>query len=111
MINYQLGELDQAIDIYRWTQTPDGQGGFTKSGVLQHGLMAHVRHKGGGEQFKFEKVEAIAITTFVIHNLGLDIREDDYILWDSVQYNIRSMVKTGDRDIFLEIDAERGVAQ
>ena len=111
MIKYQIGELDQEIGIYRWTKTPDGQGGFTKSPVLQHSLMAKVRHKGGGEQFKFEKVESIAIVTFVIRNLGLDIREDDYILWQNVQYNIRAQLDTGARDLYLEIDAERGVAQ
>ncbi|NIQ01588.1 MAG: head-tail adaptor protein [Nitrospinaceae bacterium] len=111
MAKFRIGELDQEIQIYRWVRTPDGQGGFTRSATLQHTLMAKLMSKGGGENFRFEKVEAVATFTFVIRNLGLDIREDDYILFNGEQYNIRNILNKNTRDLYLQIEAERGVAQ
>jgi len=109
---YQIGELDQRIEIFRQVKSDDGQGGFITSDVLQHTLWAHVITKGGGEVFKFEKVEATAVFTFVIRfNSQLGIQEDDFIRWEGVDYNIRAILKKSGRRLYLEIDAERGVAQ
>ena len=112
MANYRIGELDQEVEIYRPTKTQDGKGGFISSDVLLYTLDCFVMEKGGGEVFKYEKVEATANYRFVIrNNEDLGILETDIIKWDGDQYNIRAIPKKGSRKLYLEIDAERGVAQ
>lgn len=112
MAVFRIGELDQSIGIWRPVFTPDGQGGQLRSEVLQHTLMAHVMARGGGENFKYEKIDAPAFTTFVIRNSSnLDIKENDLIKWGGDDYNIRAIQRTGGRSLYLEINAERGVAQ
>lgn len=112
MATYRIGELDQEIEIFRPVETKDGKGGFNTSEVLIHTLDAHVMEKGGGEVFKFEKVEAVASYRFVVRNNDeLGILETDIIKWDGDKYNIRFIPKKGLRKLYLEIDAERGVAQ
>jgi SPP1 family predicted phage head-tail adaptor len=112
MATYRIGELDQRIEFYRKVRTPDGQGGFTTSEVLQTTVWALIRATGGNEVFKYEKLEAPASYMFVIrYNSELDIREDDLIKWNGDSYNIRSIQQRSTRRMYLEIVAERGVAQ
>lgn len=112
MAKFRPGELDQRIEIIRQVRTDDGRGGHTRAEVVQYTLWAHVITKGGVEVFKYEKIDAVAVYTFVVRNSkSLVINVTDFIKWDGVQYNIRSPLKKSPRKMYLEIDAERGVAQ
>ena len=112
MFKYRPGELDQRIKIFRQVKTDDGQGGFDRSDVLQHTLWAKIIVKGGTEVFKFEKVEGTATYIFVVRQSpSLVIQQDDIIEWQGIKFNIRSPLQMSQRKMYLEIEAEKGVAQ
>ena len=59
--------------------------------------------KGGAEVFRYEKVEATAIYTFVVRaNKSLVVQDDDFIEWNSVNFNIRAVRKKSLRKLFME---------
>ena len=112
MFHYRPGELDQRIEIFRQVKTDDGQGGQDVNEVLQYTLWAKVIVKGGTEVVKYEKVEAVATYIFVVRqSKSLVIQDDDIIKWDGVKFNIRSPLQRSPRRMYLEIEAEKGVAQ
>jgi len=110
-MSYRSGELDQFITIYRDTETDDGMGGqdLTRTNVVED-LYCYVRPLSGSESKKFEKLNAEMTNLFVVRYRD-DVLESDRILWGSEEYNIRAIQKAGSRKLFLEIYAERGVAQ
>lgn len=110
-MTYRSGELDQFITVIRDTEVDDGQGGqdLTPSNVVAD-LYAHVRPMSGNETKKFDKLNAAMTNLFVVRYRD-DILETDRISWGSEEYNIRAIQKAGGRKLYLEIFAERGVAQ
>lgn len=105
------GELDEQITIKRATRASDGMGGDTVSLTdVAANLWAHVRALYGKEKGIHDRVEAPAMYVFKIRNRD-DIKDDDQIFWDGDIYNIRRIISLGDRKMYLEIDAERGVTQ
>ena len=109
---YKPGELDQRIEIYRQVKTADGRGGFDRVEVLQYTLWAKVKPRQGNEVFKYEKVDSVAVYTFVVRQTpSLVIQDDDIIKWQGTKYNIRAPLAKNPRHLYLDIEAERGVAQ
>ncbi len=110
-MTFRSGELDQLITIIRDAEADDGMGGqdLTPSNVVVD-LYAHVRPLSGSETKKFEKLNATFMNLFVVRYRD-DILETDRILWNGEEYNIRSNPKAGARKLYIEIFAERGVAQ
>ena len=112
MAVHRVGELDQRISITRESLAADAMGGGAVSLDILVGAYAKVRAKGGNERVLADKVEAPASYTFTIRNRSdIDIRDNDRIDWEGVQYNIRFVRREGLRALFLDIEAERGVAQ
>ena len=111
MSNYRIGELDQKINIQREVRIPDDMGGHTLNleniAVCQ---WAHVRPMSGSEAERFDKLNPVATELFVIRWRG-DLQEDDRVIWEGVEYNIRYIKNAGGRKLYLEFFAERGVAQ
>lgn len=107
---YRIGELDQRIAIQRETVTPDGMGGGESALSTVATTWAHVRPKTGKEGGAFDGVRATAVYLFVIRNRK-DLKDDDRIVWDGDTYNIRYIAKRGGRNMFLQIEAERGAEQ
>lgn len=109
-MTYRSGELDQLIDIKRITRTDDGYGGDSSAPTsVVSNLYAHVRPINGREAKQYDKLNAQFTNLFVIRWRD-DILENDTIVWDGDDYNIKSIVKAGVRKLFLEIYAERGLA-
>lgn len=108
---YRPGELDQKISITREILVDDGLGGQSVTNKsLYPDIWAKIRSLSGGEEERYDKINAKETSAFIIRNRP-DIKEDDRILWDGVQYNIRHIEKKSKRDLYLKIIAERGVAQ
>lgn len=107
---YRAGELDQRVKIVREASTPDGIGGNTIALSEVAEVWAHVRHKTGREQIKDDRLDAKANYVFVIRWRD-DILPDDRLQWLDSYYNIRAIKQNGGRRLYLEIDAEYGVAQ
>lgn len=107
---YRVGELDQRITLQRQVLTSDGQGGATKTWSDLATVWALARARSGAEVAKMGRVEATALYLFVIrYKAGL--LASDRIVWGSKNYNIRAINENSARRLFLEIDAEVGVAQ
>ena len=108
---YRVGELDKQITIKRETRTSDGMGGDTVTlTTVASDLWAHVRPRSGKEIGVHDRVEAPAMYLFVVRYRD-DLLDSDQITWDGDIYNIRAILSSGGRKLFLEIDAERGVTQ
>jgi len=111
MAEWRPGELDQLIDIKREALTTDDMGGSTI--VLTNiaaDLWAKVSPMSGNEAERFDKLNATMTNRFVVRFRD-DVREDDRIVWDGEEYNIRSIEKAGSRKLYTVMYAERGVAQ
>lgn len=107
---YRAGELDQRIEIKREALTPDGMGGDDLALNTLVTTWAHVRPLGGSEREDWQQLSAQHAYLFVIR-LRTDLQADDRIVWDGDEYNIRAIKGRGGRAMYLEIEAERGVAQ
>ncbi len=107
---YRTGELDQRIKIMYEVKTPDGMGGNTVALVERFDVWAKAKPLGGNESSQFERVNAHNNYIFVIRNTD-QIEESDHLIWNDISYNIRSLKSYGNRSMYLEIEAERGVAQ
>lgn len=107
---YSPGELDQVVTFKQEVRASDGMGGdtITLTDVLT--CRAHVRIRGGAERDFSDRLNAEAAYLVVIrYRDGLD--ESMRMVWNGEQYNIRIVPRTGGRPLYLEIEAERGVAQ
>jgi SPP1 family predicted phage head-tail adaptor len=107
---YRPGELDKIITIKKYTQTANGSGGFSQTeSVFLCDEFAHVRPKGGSQRTDNGKVQNEASYIFVIRHRN-DLIESMFIEWEGVKYNITSILSRGERSMYLEIEAVRGVA-
>lgn len=104
-----IGKLDQYITIQRRTRTADGIGGFTEDWTSQYEVWANVKAKGGRESLDEGRTNAVFVVTFTIYNIA-DLSELDRILWNGERYNIRGILREGNRAQHVRIEAERGVA-
>ena len=111
-MNYRPGELDQRITIKRETNTKTAMGGQSVSLVNIATVFAKVTAKSGGESNKYQRLDAEASYVFVIRNTNnFNVRESDRIEWRGTEYNIRFISDPGPRPIYIEISADKGVAQ
>lgn len=107
---FRVGELDQKIDFWRECLEDDGMGGQKKSEIqLYTQRFAKVRAMSGGESERFDKINAVGTCFFVTRRMK-DIRENDFIRWQGVDYNIRHIPPQNMNSLYSEFYAERGVA-
>lgn len=103
------GELDQRVAIVRETLTSDSMGGATVTTATVATVWAKVIARSGREREQADRLAAEAAYTFVIRWRG-DVLESDRLSWRGQEFNIRAISQDGGRKLYLEIDAERGVA-
>lgn len=108
---YDPGELDQRINIIRPVKSDDDMGGkfVDDPQIIADRLWAKVRPLSGKETARFEQVNATAMVTFVIRNRS-DILHSDVIIWRGEPYNIRFIPPVSEREHFIALQAEKGVA-
>lgn len=106
------GRLDQIVTFQRRTAVPDGAGGmdYAWSDVVSDACVwAMVVARGAREAMDQERMSAAGVYRFVVRNRS-DVDETCRIIWQDEAYNVRAVHRTGERKPYLEIDAERGVA-
>lgn len=109
----RAGNLDQRITFQRNTPASDGAGGSTQSWAnfaTVPTVWANVKAKAGREGLDEGRTNATFVVQFTIRNRS-DVTELDRIIWGGVAYNIRGIRREGSRELYLVIEAERGVAQ
>ena len=109
-MRFRPGELDQYIEIQSQLNTPDGAGGNSVTWQSKGNIFAHVRPLGGKEITDYERVNAETRYLFVVR-YPVDIDPDDRIIWEGIEFNIRALKEPKGRDLYMQIEAERGVGQ
>lgn len=101
--------LDQPIEIQRKTQVQQADGSLATTFTVLTTAFASVKKQRGGESSQSDQTEAVASYIFTIH-ARTDLLEDDVIVWRSRLYNIRFIDDMGHGQVYMQIEAERGVA-
>jgi len=108
-----IGRLDQRVTLQAYATTDDGAGGKIKAWANLSSVpvvWAKVAPKSGNENLEEGRVNASAGYVFTIRN-RTDLDERIRIIWRNEEYNVRSIMRTGERSMYLRIEADRGVAQ
>lgn len=108
----RIADLDQRVTLQRYAETPDGGGGLTRqwANLAQTPTVwAHVKAKSGREGLTEGRINATFVVVFTIRQRS-DLFETDRIIWNGETYNIRGILRQGSRVQYLQIEAERGVA-
>lgn len=108
-----IGEADQRITFQRFAETADGIGGSTQAWTNLASVptvWAHVTPRIGNERMEDGRMNASMTATFSVRYRA-DITELDRIVWRGEYWNIRRVMRKSGANLWLEIDAERGVAQ
>lgn len=109
-MTYRTGELDQRVKVMRQTSTDDGYGGQIVEFIESGEYWCHVRPLSGRETVEADRLAGEATYLFVFRN-GMDVQDSDRLDWYGDQYNIRVRKQPKGRAMYIEIEAERGVAQ
>lgn len=109
MTAYGAGELDQRVTFKRESMTSDGMGGHVRTFTEIATVPALVRPMSGREREHSQAIQASA-NYFIVIRYRDDVRENDTALWNGRSMNIRFVRDRGARSLFLEIEAEAGVA-
>ena len=107
---FRPGELDQRVKVIRKVSTSDGYGGTTNTTQEVGEYWCHVRPLSGREIEDFDRLQGTANYLFVFRN-GIDLKDSDRLDWYGDQYNIRFRKQPKGRAMYVEVMAERGVAQ
>lgn len=109
----RAGELDQRITFQAVTKTPDGGGGTTEAWAdiaTDPTVWADPQPLYGKEGVEDGARNATGAWLFKIRNRQ-DVDETHRIMWNGEPYNISRIMRRGSRELYLTIEAVRGVAQ
>lgn len=110
LIMYRAGQLNQRIQFERDEKISDGFGGHVKEPYIYASAWAYVRKKSARELLQAQQIAATESVIFVVRKRA-DVLPSDRIVWRGVRFNIHNPECLDSRNAFLEIEAERGVAQ
>lgn len=106
------GQLYERITFNAETRTSDGAGGTTVGfGAIATDptVWAAVYAIRSSEADTEGRLNAAGLYKFTIRYRD-DIDETHQIIWEGEAYNIRNVKRVSSRSMYLEIEAERGVA-
>lgn len=106
---YHTGELTERVTFKREVRVDDGMGGSRSEWQDIATRWALVRPMSGRERLAADKVEANANYLIVVR-APCDVQENDIAVWKDRELNVRFVKRRGTRALFLEIEAEMGVA-
>ena len=101
--------LDQPIQIKRKDQLQQADGSLQTTLSTVADCFAKAKVQRGSESSQSDQIDARSSCVFIIHTRS-DLLEDDVIVWNSRTYNIRFIHDSGLGAIYMDIEAERGVA-
>lgn len=106
------GKLDQRITFKRESRNDDGAGGVLREWVdvdTVPTVWSSVTSKSGSERFNADRVDAEAGYIFTVRNRS-DIDERNVIDWNGRRFNIRFVHDLSNRPMYMDIEADQGVA-
>lgn len=109
MYTPQPGDLDQRITIQAEAPTADGYGGSVLAWSTVATVWAKAWPVSGKERTQAQQIEAAAMHRFLIRYRD-DVTEGMRIVWQGRAHNIRFVARPSSRKLYMQIDAEAGVA-
>lgn len=108
-----IGEMNERITIQRETLADDGQGGATRTLATVAAVWAKVAPLSGRERDMANQTESPRNYRFTIRRTSetAGVLAKDLILWRGKTMNIRFIGLNSPQELFLQIDAEDGVAK
>lgn len=106
---YHTGELTERVTFRREVRADDGMGGSTLSWQDIAAVWALVRPMSGNERLASAQVESHANYLIVVR-APCDVQEKDIAVWNGRELNVRFVKRRNTQALFLEIEAEMGVA-
>jgi SPP1 family predicted phage head-tail adaptor len=104
--------IDQAVELWQQTRTPDGHGGFTVTWAKVTDIMAGIKQLPGDEKSQAGRLARVARVEFTVQTASAyPITEKMQFRWKGRQYNIRYVPETVTVGERIKIIAEAGVAQ
>ena len=101
--------LTYLIRVERKSQVQAPDGSLTTERIKLFDAYAHITPISGRERNQSSQTEASADYRFTIRRQS-GLVEDDVIVWDGRDFNIRFISDFGPRSLYMTLDAERGVA-
>lgn len=110
--NISVGDLRHRVTIQRKENAPDGTGGSITTWVTLAQPWAKLTPKTGTEKIYLNRLNAQNMMSVVIrYNASYDFKDTDKLLFKGNQYQIRSIINIEERDKYIELLVEKGVAQ
>ena len=103
------GMLRTAVKLQRKTRTADGAGGFAVTWETYATVRARITARPGREMVVADRLTATQTIRAVIRYRA-DVNETDRAVFKGRAHQIRSVSNIEERNKWLEIDLERGVA-
>ena len=104
-----IGKMRYEVQLQKPTNTRDTGGGLTETWSTLANLWADIKPLRGAETYRQGQVQE-KTTHLITIRYRRDIGTNYRILYDSDNYNIKYIKNLDNRDRFLELECELGVA-
>lgn len=105
------GDMRHLVTVKNIGRTSDGGGGYYDSSVSTDTVYCAIRQKSGREGYFEGKVDGRSVWEFICRKPSTNFIFVKSILeYDGKTYNVRDVNNTGERDKYLIVTAEEGVA-
>jgi SPP1 family predicted phage head-tail adaptor len=104
-----IGKMRFEIELQKPTNTRDAGGGITEAYTTLSNLYANIETTRGNETLRQGQVQEKTTHIFTIR-YRRDIGTNYRIRYDSDNYNIKYIKNLDNRNRYLEVECERGVA-
>jgi head-tail adaptor len=105
-----VGKLDTRLQILREYQVDDGHNGKQSQFREVCQAWSHTFIGSGTENYKFGRVFAQDSYVFVIRSRAdIEIKPNDIAVYNGSRMNIRHINKIDERELYIAIEAEKGV--
>lgn len=108
-MNIRAGELTDLVTLRREETSSDGAGGRNSAWVDLAKVYGHMRPMTGTERQASDRTEAIAGYLLTIR-ARTDVTEKNKAVWRGREFNIRFVRDRKPRDLYLQLECDRGVA-
>jgi len=104
-----LGKMRERVTLQQESNTADGYGGQVLAWSDVATVWAKVEPLSGREQIEADKLQGVVNTRITIRYRS-DVVPGMRLTWNSKNYNIRAVICEEERDRFLQLTCEVGVA-
>jgi SPP1 family predicted phage head-tail adaptor len=105
-----IGKMNERVALQSRVEAADGVGGVTRTWADVATVWAEVTPRVGVENMENGRINAAQTATFTIRTRD-DVNETWRLMWRGDVWNIRRIMRGGNRPQFMDMDAERGVSE